>query len=111
MQTPIIFEQNRLQAIGPQASPSDTIAKYKERLRSDGWDLVRQALAVSVRSNIIIGVVSELVGQPGQACARFRHVISLIKIARAEMDPRNEHLTERGAVLRERYLLRFRCCS
>lgn len=85
-------------------SVSNVVKKFKRRLETEGWTSVRDAFAVVVRSLIILGCENRLIGKLGDAIKILGKAVALIKAARAELDPHDQHILERGVCMHNGYL-------
>ncbi|PWW75722.1 hypothetical protein C7212DRAFT_344409 [Tuber magnatum] len=119
------LEQHQRNAIGPDLSPKDTIIAYNRRLSLPpqngpvinnsggsfsmgpasspvaGWDLVRPALQLSIRSALMNGCLAGIV-DPGNDEKEFRRAVELIEEA-WKMWPNVDGAT-RGRTLEETFL-------
>jgi len=119
------LEQHQRNAIGPHLSPKETIIEYNRRLTQSpyqggpvvnnvgasfymgpskplaGWDLVRPALQLSVRSALMNGCLAGIV-DPGNDEKEFRRAVELIEEA-WKMWPNVDGAT-RGRTLEETFL-------
>lgn len=119
------LEQQQRNAIGPGMSPKETIAEYNRRLTQPasvasggaavrmpglnfgppprgGWDIVRPALQLSIRSAIMNGCLYSLDLAPGKDEAEFRRAVELIEEARRTW--RHVDGSIRGRTLEETFL-------
>lgn len=85
------LEQQQRNAIGPNLSPKDTIAAYNQRLAharvqnndpAGGWNSVRPALQLSIRTALMNGCIGMSLGSPGSDEPEFRRAVDLIEEAR-----------------------------
>jgi hypothetical protein len=98
------LEQQRRNAIGPNMSPKETIAEYARRLTetpssrplpeflrsggagstmSTGWDYVRPALQLSIRSSLMNGFLKSVLAEDDDGASEFRRCVDLIEEAHA----------------------------
>ncbi|KAI5853263.1 hypothetical protein DFP73DRAFT_535819 [Morchella snyderi] len=89
------LEQQQRNAIGPGLSPKETINAYNSRLASartqsngltdpviGGWNQVRPALQLSIRTSLMNGCIAGTLGAPGSDEPEFRRAVDLIEEAR-----------------------------
>ncbi|KAG0127377.1 hypothetical protein HOY82DRAFT_568261 [Tuber indicum] len=118
------LEQHQRNAVGPNLSPKETIVEYNRRLSQPpqngplinsygasfsigspgplaGWDLVRPALQLSVRSALMNGCLAGIV-DPGNEEKEFRRAVELIEEA-WKVWPNVDGAT-RGRTLEETFL-------
>ncbi|RPA95488.1 hypothetical protein L873DRAFT_1697761 [Choiromyces venosus 120613-1] len=119
------LEQHQRNAIGPTLSPKEVIVEYNKRLSQppqngpvvhnfavnfsmtqptrslSGWDVVRPALQLSIRSALMNGCLAGIV-DPGNEEKEFRYAVELIEEA-WKMWPNVDGAT-RGRTLEETFL-------
>lgn len=82
------LEQQQRNAIGPGLSPRDTIVAYNQRLTQHngigdyGWNNVRPALQLSIRTALMNGCIKMGLDAPGSDEPEFRRAVELIEEAR-----------------------------
>lgn len=107
------LEQQQRNAIGPNLTPKDTIAKYNQRLTQarvlhglndpiGGWNSVRPALQLSIRTALMNGCINKALDVPGSDEPEFRRAVDLIEEAR-RMWPMVDGVI-RGRTLEETFL-------
>lgn len=115
------LEQQRRNAIGPSMSPKDTIKEYMRRLTESvssrrvfefgggtgsttatGWDYVRPALQLSIRSSLMGGFIKDIFAEGQIGDEEFRRCVNLIEEARGQWPDINGSL--RGRTLEETFL-------
>jgi hypothetical protein len=98
------LEQQRRNAIGPNLTPKETIAEYARRLTeppssrrlvdfglpggtgstmATGWDYVRPALQLSVRSSLMNGFLKSVLAEEENGADDFHRCVDIIEEARA----------------------------
>ena len=119
------LEQQRRNAIGPNMSPKDTIKEYQRRLTepvtsrqisergggtgsltATGWDYVRPALQLSIRSCLVNGFINEIFADGQRGDAEFRRCVELIEGAQAQWPDVNGSI--RGRTLETTFLRQAR---
>lgn len=102
----ILYEGRAWNANSPTDPPAETVERMKANLDhpEGAWNVARPRLAITVRSNIILGAMGLIGGLFGEAVVYLRRAIALIRLARSVLDPNDEHIAVRGTVLRETYL-------
>ncbi|CCX06647.1 Similar to Stress-induced-phosphoprotein 1; acc. no. Q3ZBZ8 [Pyronema omphalodes CBS 100304] len=115
------MEQQRRNAIGPGMSPQATIAEYARRLtespdqraptpfdalggstRAIGWDYVRPALQLTIRSSLMNGFLKRVFGEGEIGSVEFRRCVELIEAAQKEWSDVDGSI--RGRTLEETFL-------
>lgn len=91
------LEQQQRNALGPELSPKETILEYSRRLihprdqpslsgpsarRATGWDYVRPALQLSIRSRVMNGFLKTVFDGQAAAAEEFHLAAQLIEEAR-----------------------------
>ncbi|KAA8896191.1 hypothetical protein FN846DRAFT_783928 [Sphaerosporella brunnea] len=98
------LEQQRRNAIGPNITPKEAIAEYARRLTeppsgrslpefarsggsgsvlASGWDYVRPALQLSIRSSLMGAFLKSVLAEDDNGTPEFRRCVELIEEARA----------------------------